>query len=145
MRVNRTRLRKLEKQAPRPFEPTTIEYVIVTPNPNPGGPPLDLGVAQRTHVLRNESVTLDFAEGADGRWTDLVVRRRRKPTWPDPRRFPLDLIEEFDPPRRQADLPVEPVPDAVAKACETAPAEMSKRRDVALHYGIDLVQFLTTS
>jgi hypothetical protein len=95
--------------------------------------------------LGNESITLDFAERADGQWTDLVVRRRRKPMWPGSRRFSVDLVEEFEPPRRENDLPAEPVPDAVAKAWESAPVEMSKCRDVALHYGIDLAQFLPTS
>jgi hypothetical protein len=59
--------------------------------------------------------------------------RRRQPTWST-----HDLIEEFDPPRPETDLPSEPVLDAVAKACEIACTEMSQCRKVALHYGVDL-------
>jgi hypothetical protein len=42
----------------------------------------------------------------------------------------------------ETDLPSEPALDAVAKACEIDCTEMSQRRKVALHYGVDLSRFL---
>jgi hypothetical protein len=137
MKVSRARLRNLERRVPTPFEPLVIDRTIVAPNPVPGAAPINLGVAKRTHVLRGESVTLIFAKGSDGRWTDLVRCRRRQPTWST-----HDLIEEFDPPRPETDLPSEPVLDAVAKACKIDSTNMSQRRKVALHYGVDLSHFL---
>lgn len=99
MKVSRVRLRNLERRAPARFEPLVISRTIVAPNPIPGGDPIDLGVAKRTYLLRDETVTLIFAEGLDGRWTDFVRCRRRQPMWST-----HDLIEEFDPPRRETDL-----------------------------------------
>ncbi len=94
-------------------------------------------------LLRNETVTLVFVEGADGRWTDFVVLRRRKPTWPDPRRFEYDLIETFDPPRRGTDLPVEPVPDAVTMACKINRVEMATLRGLGLR-DLEMISFISS-
>jgi hypothetical protein len=137
MKVSRARLRSLERRVPTPLEPLVIDRTIVAPNPVPGATPLNLGVAKRTHVLRDASVTLIFAKDSDGRWTDLVRCRWRQPTWST-----HDLIEEFDPPRPESDLPSEPVLDAVTKGCKIDSAEMSQRRKVVLNYGVNLSRLL---